>query len=192
MLIVFEGIDCSGKTTLCKMVYNWIFNNFNYTCLKMSYPNRNNLTGKLLDQYLKNEIELCKESVCLLMSANRWEDQHIIKNAILNNDIVLLDRYTTSNLYQVQMGVHVSLLLSDNELIKPDLIFYLKINIDQYKKRISLRNNIEVFENLEFQESMIKLYDSVVMENLIECSFNTIEENFNHIIKIVIEEFNKK
>ena len=45
----------------------------------MRFPNRESVTGKLIDNYLRGADEnMSDEVIHLLFSANRWEDKYLI------------------------------------------------------------------------------------------------------------------
>lgn len=71
-LIVFEGCDRAGKTTQCKKVVERLKNQ-NFSVKFVNFPNRSSQTGKIIDEYLRNKINLTDEGIHLLFSVNRWE-----------------------------------------------------------------------------------------------------------------------
>lgn len=72
LLIAFEGLDKTGKTTHSKLLSDAL-NTLNIKSLKLRFPDRNTELGKLLDSYLKKQIDLNPEVSHMLFSANRWE-----------------------------------------------------------------------------------------------------------------------
>jgi dTMP kinase len=67
-LVVFEGLDRSGKSTQSKLLHENLENS-----VLVRFPNRETTTGKIIDTYLKGTQDLCDEAIHLLFSANRWE-----------------------------------------------------------------------------------------------------------------------
>ena len=63
--IVLEGIDRSGKTT----IVNHLASLYNPS-QSISFPNRKLITGKILDSYLNNSIDLNAQTMHLLFLAN--------------------------------------------------------------------------------------------------------------------------
>ena len=72
IFVVFEGLDRSGKTTQLNRTVDY-FNGMGYRIKGMEFPDRTTIIGSMIDNYLKNKIELKDEVIHLLYSANRWE-----------------------------------------------------------------------------------------------------------------------
>lgn len=108
-LIVIEGTDCSGKETQTKL----LLENLTDKGIKIStfcFPNYESPTGKIVGgPYLgKTDIGECwfpegavnvdPKVACLYFAADRRYHLPIIEELLENNDIVILDRYFTSNM----------------------------------------------------------------------------------------------
>jgi dTMP kinase len=108
-IIVIEGTDGSGKETQSKKLFEYLSKN-NYKVKRYSFPVYESSTGKIVGgPYLgKSEIG---ESYFKETSANvdplvsslyyaadrRYNFLNEIENELYNNDVVILDRYVTSN-----------------------------------------------------------------------------------------------
>jgi dTMP kinase len=98
----------------------------------ISFPNRLTDIGKIIDQYLKKEIQLeSPQAVHLLFSANRWETQAFIKDKLKQGIHVICDRYHYSGLVYTLSKLGIEYLdwckETDNGLIVPDMVFYMDI-----------------------------------------------------------------
>lgn len=71
-LIVFEGVDRCGKTTQTKKLLEYL-KSCGIAAELLRFPDRTTQTGKIIDSYLVNGVELDDKAVHLLFSANRWE-----------------------------------------------------------------------------------------------------------------------
>ena len=91
MLIVFEGLDRSGKSTQVKLLHEAL-NSIGHNAEIWRYPNRTTSIGKLINNYLNKEIEMEDHAVHLLFSANRWETVDKMKDALNNGVNLILDR----------------------------------------------------------------------------------------------------
>jgi dTMP kinase len=91
MLIVFEGLDRSGKSTQVKLLHEAL-NSMNRQCEVWRYPNRTTNIGKLINSYLNKEIEMEDHAVHLLFSANRWETVGEMTTALNSGTNLILDR----------------------------------------------------------------------------------------------------
>lgn len=65
-LIVFEGIDRSGKSTQSQILLEALNN-----CVKISFPNRETVIATVINSYLTSNLLLNDQSIHLLFSANR-------------------------------------------------------------------------------------------------------------------------
>jgi dTMP kinase len=70
-LIVFEGGDRCGKTTQVEKTQS-ILKNMHISLVVIKFPQRSSKTGMIIDQYLKNGVEITDQVVHLLFSANRF------------------------------------------------------------------------------------------------------------------------
>lgn len=91
LLIVFEGLDRSGKSTQVKLL-NEALNSMNQTSEIWRYPKRTTSIGKLINSYLNKEIEMEDHAVHLLFSANRWETVTEMKAALNSGTNLIMDR----------------------------------------------------------------------------------------------------
>ena len=71
MLISFEGGDRCGKTTQIEILKRKI-EVLNMKVSLLKHPNRKTSSGKIIDMYLKREIELDNEAVTLCLTSNLW------------------------------------------------------------------------------------------------------------------------
>ena len=91
LLIVFEGLDRSGKSTQVKLL-NEALNARNHTSEVWRYPNRTTSIGQLINSYLNKEIEMEDHAVHLLFSANRWETVNDMRAALNFGTSIIMDR----------------------------------------------------------------------------------------------------
>ena len=104
-LIVLEGCDRSGKTTVCKRLINHL--NDTHELLKndqkpakmMRFPDRETPIGQEINRYLKGTNELDDHVIHLLFSANRWELQKDMKKALEAGQNIIVDRYVEQKLF---------------------------------------------------------------------------------------------
>jgi len=72
LLIVFEGVDRSGKTTQSKQLVENLKKN-NIPAIHKSFPDRTTSTGTVINAYLQEKANQEDHAIHLLFSANRWE-----------------------------------------------------------------------------------------------------------------------
>ncbi|KAI5189666.1 dTMP kinase [Nematocida minor] len=171
LFVVIEGIDRSGKSSLARTLKNTLTEK-GYRVHLISFPNRENQTGKLISSVLSGEKVLEKEAMHLLFSANRWEDKSIIETLLSRNEnagcnatpsVILCDRYILSGVsYSMANGLSEKFsFASDKGMIEPDLTLFLNVSPETAEKRAGF--GVELYERRELQE---KVY--VAMKKLLE------------------------
>lgn len=155
--IVFEGLDCSGKSTQIKKVFNTL-KDINCNVIKTFEPGGSELGQELRNLLKHSNIKLDNTSEFLLFSAAR---RHLIDNLIIpelnKGTVILCDRFYLSTLcYQEpykNLSSEKSIIVKYMEelvfnSIFPDLTFIFDISAEESLKR---KNNREVihdrFEN---------------------------------------------
>lgn len=74
LLIAFEGGDRCGKSTQLDHLYFFLKNNLRLaSVIKLKHPDRSTPTGRIIDQFLKREVDLPTEAMTLLLSSNLWD-----------------------------------------------------------------------------------------------------------------------
>jgi len=162
--IVFEGIDGSGTSTQIKRLVESNPSRFFAT----AEPTTNE-TGKFLRRMLCGEFAVDEKTASYLFAADRCE--HIygkngVEELIKNGKTVVSDRYFFSSLaYQsVSCGKDLPRLLN-SPFPLPEYLFYFKIDPEISLKRVDSRNGQkEIYEKLDIQKKIAKLYDEVIEE----------------------------
>ncbi len=133
-LIIIEGTDCSGKETQCKKLIEKL-NGEGYKTFTMPFPRYDTPTGAIIGGPLLGKSHICEsffgdpvsvppKVAGLYYVADRlYNSSEIVKN-LEEGKIVILDRYTTSN-----MG-HQGGKLSTKEERKELYEFYDKLEFD--------------------------------------------------------------
>jgi dTMP kinase len=193
MFIVFEGIDCSGKTTVAKKLLK-LLKNKKIDSVLTKEPAGTKLGEKI--KYLISEIKHIKNSYLeyFLFSVDRViHINEIIQPNLKKNKVVICDRFLdSSKVYQGIIGgidqkfidkIYGKISLS----IKPDLTIYCHANENIILNRISKRKNptgfdIEVKEKIQnYLKSYEELYKK--KKNII---FIDTEENINKNLEIIL------
>lgn len=191
LLIVFDGPNGVGKTTLINKLYDKLTKN-GYDVVKTKEPTESEL-GKFVRE--KSEF-IGGNALACLISADRY--QHIKEEIIpmlKKKKIILCDRYILSSyILQGMDGVEEKFIYNlNNDIIIPDIQFVLIASTNTIQKRLKMRNNLSRFEknnktNLELQY-LVQGLERLKKNNIIEYTFNTeqdicitIEQMFNIII----------
>jgi len=216
-LIVIEGTDCSGKETQTKKLVERLKGE-NKKVIKFSFPNYDSPTGKIIggpylgkpsicNTWFDNPIKLDPKIASLYYAADRRYNFETINKYLNENYIVILDRYTPSNmahqgckieskqerleLYKWIEELEYKLL----ELPRPDIILFLHMPVDYIEQLRKNRTELDVHEldrnYLESAEQtyleLVDLYDykkiSCVKSDNIKTIDEIHEEVYNYIEK---------
>jgi len=170
-LIVIEGIDGSGKTLLAQNLQK-TFLKQNKSVILTLEPGGTTL-GKKLRQILHEEKDnVCDLAEYLLFAADRAQHaEQIITPELEKGKIIISDRMADSSVaYQgYGRGLDVEMIKSVNNWatkhIKPNLIFYLEIDIQTAIERIFKRKEtLTTFEKekVDFWQKVIKGYKQIL------------------------------
>ena len=81
-LVIFEGVDRSGKSTQIKKIFDRMTERKDSVYLTR-FPERTSEIGKMISSYLQNNSNLSDEAIHLLFSANRWEHADLILGILI-------------------------------------------------------------------------------------------------------------
>ncbi len=197
-LIVFEGVEGSGKTTLINHVAKYLKKN-KKEFIKFREPGGTKNSEKLRKIVLNNKSDFNSKSDLLLYLASRSENFEKIIKKNYKKKILVIDRFTDSTLaYQhYGMGIQRSLIIKINKFlignINPDITFINLVNKKNLKKRLNKRLNKNKYDKFNYnfytkvQNGFIKLSRNKKKKYFIIDSNNSLRKNKN----LVINEINK-
>ncbi|MBU2025801.1 MAG: dTMP kinase [Patescibacteria group bacterium] len=174
-LVVFEGIDGSGKSTQIKYLENYLKEKgVNFCLFKFPRHGRERF-GKLVDAYLKGEFgdptRLNAYFSSLLYTADRFEEKTAIEDALRERDWVVMDRYVGSNLAHQRVKLKSEAQwkeymkwMDDLEykklgLPRPDVVLYFKVPFEAAKKIIRGEDGHE--RNLNYLRRVKEAYEAI-------------------------------
>jgi dTMP kinase len=100
-LIVFEGIDGSGKATQTHLLRDYLRER-SVPCSLFSFPCYDGLYGHLVARYLNGEFgdvfEVSPYLAALPYAGDRLEHRDLLRERLRAGEIVLIDRYVASNM----------------------------------------------------------------------------------------------
>jgi dTMP kinase len=177
LLIVFEGIDSSGKKTQVRLLERKL-KRMGYDVETIRSPAYDTKFGKLVASYLRGEFgslkEVPPEIAAMLFSLDRYQFKDEVFRKLREGKIILSDRYTQSN-----MGFHGAKFDGkerkdfidwigqvESRLAQPDLIILLDMPIEaaqtlinNRKKKKYLRGKKDIHEkDVEFQKKVRETY----------------------------------
>ncbi|MBP1357331.1 MAG: dTMP kinase [Sulfolobus sp.] len=163
-MIAFEGIDGAGKTTISKLLFEFLKKE-GYNVILTQEPFTNEIIELIKRVGWKDPILLT-----LLFSADRAYHINWIRQQ--NPEIVIMDRYYYSTIaYQSVLGVEEEWILNINSKFpKPDLVFLLDIDEEEAIKRIRKDDKFNFQEKI----STLKLVRSKYLELARTFNFNII------------------
>ncbi|MGP8071092.1 MAG: dTMP kinase [Candidatus Bathyarchaeia archaeon] len=142
LLIAIEGIDQAGKRTQASLLAKKI-RGLGLPVSVWSFPNYTTPLGRQLKAYLAGKIRLDLHAVHLLYAANKWELADELSNRIGRGEVVIVNRYTPSNLaYGVAHGLSPAWLnLLEDRLPKPDVVVVLDVSPrTSFKRKLQERD----------------------------------------------------
>ena len=164
MFICFEGCDGVGKTTQSKNLFNFLKSK-NKQPLLLSFPDRETITGKLLNNYLTSKEKVSNPRVShLLFSANIWEKANQITDLLKKGKYVICDNYYFYSItvtHTLDKNIPIEWLNNVvNGLPQPDVVIYLyKKDNEIYDKLFSFRKNwLKIDSSLPVQEVSNKIF----------------------------------
>ena len=215
-LIVIEGTDCSGKGTQSDLLYKRLIKD-GLNVFKTSFPMYDTPTGNIIGGPYLGKEHIClgwfKEGAnkvpakvaSLYYAADRLYNIDIINENLAKGNIVILDRYVTSNMghqagkiqdkdkrfemFKWLEELEFNLL----ELPKPDIKIFLHMPYD-FSKNLQ-KNRTELDEHEKSPENIInaekaylelsEIYDFTKIECIEYGNLRTIEDIHNEIYNIV-------
>ena len=191
-VIIFEGIEGSGKTLHSNFVSKYLKKN-KISHIKIREPGGSKNSEKIRKLILDNESNFNKNTDLLLYLASRSENMSLL-NKYKNKKVILIDRFVDSTIaYQhYGFGVNLSLInkINDNLLkgFKINFTFLNIVNTKNMIKRLSSRKNLNRYDKFKnsfytkVQKGFIKIAKQKKKNYLIIDSNKEIDFNKNIII----------
>ena len=197
--IVIDGVDGTGKETQCKELKKSLEKDGLKVKL-VSFPNYQNESSVLLKRYLKGEYgedpnKINPYSASLFYTVDRLN--FFLSEDLENYDILLCDRYTTSNLIHQATKIDdinereaFTSWLEDLEynkmkLPEPDIVFYLDLKPEVSEKLRTERNQNNKSDIHESDLDYLKLCNIRSRQLAQEKNWKIIDCNQNNSIKPV-------
>ena len=201
-VIIFEGIEASGKTTNIQNVCKYL-KKINRKYIKIREPGGSINSEILRSMILNKKSKLNYKTDLLLILASRSENMEKIINKNIKKKIILIDRFTDSTVaYQhYGMGINLNLINKMNNFViknfKPDLTILSLVNKSNFKKRLKIRNSLNKYDKFKytFYQKVQKGFEKISKNKnkyiIINSNKNSIKENSQIIIKRIKKIINK-
>ena len=163
-LIVFEGIDGTGKSTQCRKMEEYL-NQKGVPVIRFREPT-GGIWGQKIRKILKDgRGDITREEELSWFNKDRREDvEKNISPALSENKVVLLDRYYYSTAaYQGALGLDSENILRDNESFAPipNRAYIFTAPPEHCLKRIeNSRDGFSSFEKLEYLTKVQEKFNS--------------------------------
>ena len=161
-LIVFEGIDGSGKTTLSRMLEKYLKGTGGET-LWLREPTDSPL-GDRIRRIAQTERAIpAREELDYFIEDRKWDVEHNIAPALRAGKTVILDRYFYSNAcYQGARGLDMEEILKVNRAFAPeaDIVFVIDVEVKTALERIrrNRSSQVRLFERESFLQKVRENY----------------------------------
>ena len=171
LIIVFEGIEGSGKSLHIKNVAKYLKKK-NKNFILIREPGGSANSEKTRNLILNNKSTFNKETDLLLYLSARSENLEIIRKNV-GKKIILIDRFSDSTIAYQHYGMGVNLkFIQDinNHLlrnIKIDFTFLNTVNLSNMKKRLRLRKKLNRYDkfNSKFYEKVQNGFIKILKKN---------------------------
>ena len=154
-IIVFEGIEASGKSTSLKKVIKYLKTN-KIKYLSFREPGGTNLSEKLRSLMLNKKSALSNKTDLFLLMASRSENIDKILKENYKKKVILIDRFIDSTLAYQHYGMKLdkNLILKMNNFLlgnlKPNFTFLSVVNKKNMLKRLNSRKNNNKYDNFKY------------------------------------------
>jgi dTMP kinase len=163
-LIVFEGIDGTGKSTHCRLLGAYLESR-GIPVQRLFEPTKGKWGMKIRNILKEGRGDVSPEEELSWFINDRREDvENNIKPSLANKEIVILDRYYFSTAaYQGALGLDPQDICRANEAFapKPDIVFLFTTSPEQCLERIQKsRTEQSAFERLDYLEKVQRIFET--------------------------------
>lgn len=169
MIVVFEGIDGSGKTTICKEMLRYF--NAKYIC----HPTEK---YKILRDYLLKKIKLSPKAAFHTFLADILDNQDNI-----TGNLVFIDRYVFSTIaYEIKDGYsydEAKQIVTLSKPITPDMVVLIDAEPEKCIERIEYRahRQKEKYDNLEYLKTVRRNFLKLYSERFLTTNWHILKNN---------------
>ena len=154
-ILVFEGIEASGKSTSLKKTIKYLkTNKIKYVSFRE--PGGTNLSEKLRSLMLNKKSALSNKTDLFLLMASRSENVDKILKKNYKKKVILIDRFIDSTLAYQHYGMKLDkdLILKMNNFllgnIRPNFTFLSIVNKNNMLNRLKFRKNKNKYDNFDY------------------------------------------
>ena len=151
LLIVFEGIDGTGKKTECALLGKYLASR-RFQVSHFSYPDYASDYGRRIKAYLHTGKKMSGQELFLNYLVDMVKDKEKVNQDLKKGKIVLIDRYYFSTIaYQIAGSFkyeEAKLIEEVAGLPKPDLVLFfdLPVSVAMSRKRKQMQGRVDKHE----------------------------------------------
>ncbi|NOR22389.1 MAG: dTMP kinase [Candidatus Aminicenantes bacterium] len=190
ILIVFEGIDGSGKSTQAEILLERLQEE-DFDAVYFREPSKGKWGRKIKKKALHPDSLSPEEELDLFLKDRRENVKKNLKPALKKKRVVILDRYYYSTIaYQGAKGIDEKLIRRMNEefVVEPDLVFIFDIDPKKGLERIENRKKKDkLFEREDYLVKVREIFRSFKGEKFVHIdALKSKEEIRKEIEEIVL------
>tara|TARA_B100000427_G_C15499512_1_gene591364 strand:- start:612 stop:1226 length:615 start_codon:yes stop_codon:yes gene_type:complete len=197
-VIIFEGIETSGKSTNIKIASNYL-KSINRNFVKIREPGGSKFSEKIRNIILNKKSNLNIKTDLLLMLASRSENIDKILKKNYKKKIILIDRFSDSTFAYQHYGMNLDfkMISQINKFIigdfKPNLTFLSVVRKNDMKKRLNSRKHKNKYDkfNYNFYNKVQKGYLQLSKNKKKYVILDSSKYNINDIRKKIINSLTK-
>ncbi len=190
-LVVFEGIDGTGKSTQVQLLAQYLRGK-GLEVITDYEPTRGKWGMKVREAALAGDRLGIEEEIDCLLQDRREHVRDLIEPALARGAWVLLDRYYLSMMaYQGASGVSVEDIREWNEAFAtvPDIAFWLDIPLETALARMQARGNAaDAFEHEPFLLACKQIYSAMEMPWLFRIDADESIEDVQAQVRALVEQ----
>ncbi|MEO9884094.1 MAG: dTMP kinase [Balneola sp.] len=197
MLITFEGIDGSGKSTQISLLKEYI-SSTGKSVKVLREPGGTDISELIRGMLLNPEIEIDPVTELLLFSSARSQlIAEKVKPLLQDGVVVILDRfYDSTTAYQGygRKSLPLDQVHQINKVashgLAPDVTFYLRLSLEESAKRTAHMQKDRMEQSgIEFYQNVIKGFDELAES---EQRFVTVDasKDVNEVHDLILSELN--
>ena len=197
-IIIFEGIETSGKTTNFNIAVNYLKKK-KKSFIKLREPGGSIFSEKIRKLILNKKLKLNNKTDLLLFYASRSENFEKIIKKNYKKRIILIDRFTDSTIAYQHFGMKLDLNIIKmlNKFIignfNPDLVFLSSVNSINLKKRLKKRSTLNRYDKfkLNFYSKVQNGYEKISRNKKRYIKINSNKNSINDVKNIIINKLEK-
>lgn len=187
--VVFEGIDGSGKSTQCLLLYDYICS-LNIPARLLAEPTDGKYGQEIRKMLQADKPVPVGEQIRLFIEDRKQDYEKNINPCMNDNITIVMDRYFYSNAaYQGSKEIPPSQIIRQNLEMgfpEPDRVYYIDIQPVIAMERIIARNgrgNTEMFEKISFLQKVRDNFLSMQNSRFLKLDGNMAPEKIFRIIQ---------